>query len=127
MPVKTKKATEAVACGVNKYVDVCFGTDHGKWRGTENEAKADRKHAENSAEHRAWKNAEREAVDIAERECPRKCPNKSWEDSPNPVRPWYRPPEIIESAPESEAGQGWRWHAKARIEYQVLFVCDPAS
>lgn len=127
MPLKTKKASEAVTCGVNKYVDVGFGTAHGKWRATEKAAKADKKDVENAAEHRAWKNAEKEADKVAERKCPRKCRNKSWEDSPNPLTPTYRPPDIIESAPESEVGQGWRWHAKAQIEYLVLFSCDPAG
>lgn len=127
MPIKTKKASEAVSCGVNKYVDFCFATRHGDWHATENEAKADKKAVEGSAEKDAWIKAQQEAVDVAERQCPRRCPNKSSHDDPDPVKPWYRPAEIIESATESEAGKGWRWHAKARIEYQVLLVCDPAG
>jgi hypothetical protein len=125
MPIKIKKANEPVECGVNKYVDVCFGTSHGNWHGTENAAKADKKAVEASAENEAWVAAQQEAVAVAERKCPqRRCPNKSSEDDPDPVKPWYRPAEIIESAPESELGKGWRWHAKARVEYQVLFSCD---
>lgn len=127
MPVSTKKATEPVTCGINKYVDVCFGTAHGEWHDTEQKAKANKKAVEGSAENEAWIKAQQEATDVAERECPRRCHNKSSEDDPDPVKPWYRPAEIIESAPESEAAKGWRWHAKAQIEYQVLFVCDPAG
>jgi hypothetical protein len=26
--------------------------------------------------------------------------------------------------PETEAGQGWRWHAKAKLEWKVRFICS---
>jgi hypothetical protein len=123
-PIPAKKSSEAVSCGINKYVDVCVGTGHGPWRGTEKQAKADKKNVEHSAENDAWIKAQQEAVDVAERTCPSKCKHKSSEDDPDPVQPWYRPAEVVDSAPESELGKGWRWFARAKVEYQVLFACD---
>lgn len=120
----TKQATEAVGCGVNHYVDVSFGTAHGAWHASEREAQADKRSVEGSAEQDAWVHAQQEAVAVADRECPERCrPKRAQGGDPPPIEPTYRAADVYESAPESESGSGWRWHAKAKMEWEVLFVC----
>ena len=127
-PFPSKKASEPVVCGTNLYRDKSVGTAHGKWRATEKEARNDKQNVERSAENEAWVKAKQEAVAVAERPCPKRtreinCPHKHSHDDPDPCRPFYRPAEITESAPESMAGPRWRWHATATMEWEVLFAC----
>ena len=128
MPTPKKKASEPVTCGDNLYEDVAFGeAAHGPWRANENASKADKKGVEATAENNAWNQARKEAKEVAGRDCPHRCRHKRAVGDDGPPEPWYRAAEVYESMPESEVGQGWRWHAKAKMEYQVQFVCSASA
>ena len=126
MPVTKKKASDPVGCGDNMYQDVVHGESaHGPWHTTENAAKADKKNVEATAENNAWNAARKVADEVADRDCPRpRCPHKRSVGDSGPVEPWYRAAEITESATESDAANGWRYHARAKMEFQVQFICE---
>ena len=121
-PIKTYN--DPVSCYANHYVDKAIGeAAHGPWHATEKEAQADKKNVEASAENNAFIKAQGDAGNVLDRDCPGTCPVKTSDNPPDPPQASYRPADVYESGLESEAGKGWRWHAKATCEWDVLFVC----